>query len=109
MIMNFVFTLTLKLHFFNPRPYAAFYSIQLLGGGSVGPPVVRPLMILELRDKNERVARNEKKPMVSNFMVLGQPVTSEIRSNTQILYLRRRSCGRYKTNHDSERIIVKVT
>ena len=36
------------------------------------PPAVRPLMVLELRGKNERVARNERKPMVSNFMVLGQ-------------------------------------
>ena len=48
------------------------------------PPAVRPLMVLELREKNERVARNERKPMVSNFMILGQPVTSEVRSNTQI-------------------------
>ena len=48
------------------------------------PPVVRPLMVLELRGKNERVARNERKPMVPNFMILSQPVTSEVRSNTQI-------------------------
>ena len=48
------------------------------------PPAVRPLMVLELRRKNERVARNERRPMVSNFMILGQPVTSEVRSNTQI-------------------------
>ena len=27
-------------------------------------------MALELRGKNERVARNERRPMVSNFMVL---------------------------------------
>ena len=40
------------------------------------PPAVRPLMVLELRGKNEHVAGNERKPMVSNFMVLGQPVTS---------------------------------
>ena len=32
-------------------------------------------MVLELRGKNERVARNKRKPMVSNFMILGQPVT----------------------------------
>ena len=48
------------------------------------PPAVRPLMVLELRGKNESVARNERKPMVSNFMVLGQLVASEVRSNTQI-------------------------
>ena len=62
-----------------------FTASNLLGGGSVGhPPAVRLLMVLELRGKNERVARNERKPMVSNFMILGQPVTSEVRSNTQI-------------------------
>ena len=49
------------------------------------PPAVRPLMVLQLCGKNERVARNEKKPMVSNFMVLGQPVTSEVRLNTEIV------------------------
>ena len=43
------------------------------------PPAVQPLMVLELRRKNERVARNERKPMVSNFMVLGQPMTSEVK------------------------------
>ena len=40
------------------------------------PPAVRPLMVLELGGKNEHVARNERKPLVSNFMVLGQPVTT---------------------------------
>ena len=70
----------------NPLPCATFYSIQLVGGGeSVGhSPAVRPLMVLKLHGKNERVARNERKPMVFNFMVLGQPVTLEVRSNTQI-------------------------
>ena len=35
------------------------------------PPAVRPLMDLELRGKNERVALNERKPMVSKFKVSG--------------------------------------
>ena len=68
---------------FNPRPCAAFYSI-LLVGGSVGPPSRSAPDGPRASRKNERVARNEMKPMVSNFMVLGQPVTSEVRSNTQI-------------------------
>ena len=59
------------------RPCAAFYSVERVGG-SVGPPAVRPLMDLELRRKNERVARNERKPIVSNFKVSGQPMTSEV-------------------------------
>ena len=42
-------------------------------------------MNLELRaEKNdERVALNERKPMVSNFKVSGQPMTSEGGSNTR--------------------------
>ena len=42
-----------------------------------------PLIELELRGKDERVARDETKPMVSNFKVLGHRVTSEVRSMTQ--------------------------
>ena len=70
----------------NPRPCAAFYSVERLGGGegSVGPPAVRPLMEVELRGKkNERVALNERKPMVPNFKVSVQLMTSEVRSNTR--------------------------
>ena len=70
---------------FNPRPCAAFYSVERVGGGggSVGPPAVRPLMDLEHRGKNERVALNERKPMVPDFKVSGQPMTSDVRSNTR--------------------------
>ena len=39
-------------------------------------------MVLELRGKNERVARNDIKPTVSKFRNLCEPVTSEVRSNT---------------------------
>ena len=68
----------------NPRLCAAFYSIQLVGGGgSVGPHSrSAPDSPRALRKKNERAARNKRVPMVSNFMDLGQPVTSEVRSNT---------------------------
>ena len=47
-------------------------------GGGVGPlPAVRPLMDLELRgEKNARIALNERKPMVPNFRVSSQPMTS---------------------------------
>ena len=77
----------LVIIYLNPRPCAAFYSIQVGGGGgeSVGPPSrSAPDGPRALRKKNERVARNEKKPMVYNVMVLDQPVTPEVRSNTQI-------------------------
>ena len=49
----------------------------------IRPPRVCPLIELELRDKNERVGLDERKPMVTNFnKVAGQPMTSEVRSNT---------------------------
>ena len=55
------------------------------GGGGVDttPPSVWPLIELELRGKDERVARDETKPMVSDFKVLGHRMTSEVRSMTQ--------------------------
>ena len=61
----------------NPRPCAAFDIKHLTcrGGGPLDPPSRSAPEVLELRGTNERVARNERKPMVSNFMILGQPVT----------------------------------
>ena len=53
-------------------------------GGGVGwtrPPTVRPLIELELREKNERVALDETEPTVS-FLTLGQLFTFEVRSTT---------------------------
>ena len=68
----------------NPRSCAALYSVERLGGeGSVVPTAVRPLMELELREKNERATLNERKPMVPNFKVSVQLMTSEVRSNTR--------------------------
>ena len=54
-------------------------------GEGVGttPSVDWPLIELGLRGKDERVARDETKPMVSNFVVLGHRVTSEVRSTTK--------------------------
>lgn len=48
------------------------------------PLAVWPLIELELRGKDERVARDETKPIVSDFSVLGQYVTSEVRSMPKI-------------------------
>ena len=46
------------------------------------PPAVRPLMELEICEKNERMARNEKKPMLPNFKVLGYWLTCQVSSMT---------------------------
>ena len=83
----------------NPYPErAAFYSVERVGGGGgpSDPPAVRPLRDFELRGKNERAALNERKPMVPKFKVSGQPMTSEVRSNTRSgPCLTRLSSGRY--------------
>ena len=40
-------------------------------------------MELELRKKNERVVLNKRKPMIPNFKVSVQLMTSEVKSNTR--------------------------
>ena len=64
------------------------YFASFLGTGGRGevirpPQRVWPLIELELRGINERVGLHERKPMVPNFNVSGQPMTSEVRSNTR--------------------------
>ena len=52
------------------------------GAGQVGttpPPRVWPLIELELRGKNERVGRDESKPMIPSFKVFGHLGTSHVR------------------------------
>ena len=86
----------LVIHFkVNPRPCAAFYNVQRAGGGEgVGPPAVWFLIKLEA----VRVALNERKPMVPNFKVSGQSVTSEIRSNTRSGSFEKTSSECYKAD-----------
>ena len=60
-----------------------FSSFLGTGGGGIRPPRVWPLIELELRGKNERVGLYERKTMVPNFKVSGQPTTSEVRSNAR--------------------------
>ena len=63
--------------------FASFHSTG--GGGGVGttPLAVSPLIELELRRKNEHVARRETKRLIYKLKVLGQPVTSEVRSSAE--------------------------
>ena len=71
---------------FNPRRHRPFrIPPRHKGGGGVGttPLAVSPLIELELRGKNERVARRETKRLIYKLKVLGQPVTSEVRSSAE--------------------------
>ena len=62
---------------------ASFHGTR--GGGGVGttPLAVSPLIELELRGKNERVARRETKRLICKLKVLGQSVTSEVGSSAE--------------------------
>ena len=51
------------------------------GGAGTTPLAVSPLVELARRGKNERVRRYETQRLVPDFKVLGQPVTSEVRSS----------------------------
>ena len=52
------------------------------GGGLMPPPADWPLIELELRGKDERMARNEMNPTAFSFLVLGHLVTPEVMSMT---------------------------
>ena len=69
----------------NPRRHRPFRILPRHKGGLVRPPplAVSPLIELELRGKNERVARRETKRLIYKLKVLGQPVTSEVRSSAE--------------------------
>ena len=64
----------------SPRHFSILHGT---GGGGTTSPRVWLLIELELRFKNQRVACHETKPLTPEFKVLGQPVTSEVRSMTQ--------------------------
>ena len=54
-------------------------------GGKTTSLVVRPLIEIasDGRDKDERVGRGEKRPMIPDFKVFGHLVTSQARSITE--------------------------
>ena len=57
--------------------------------------------------KDVRVALDERKPVFPNFRVLGQPVTSEVRSTAKSRYWRRIALGRYQVDQ-SDQTVVKL-
>ena len=73
----FVLTLAGRGHF------ASFHGTRGGGVGTTPPLAVSPLIELELRGKNERVARRETKRLIYKLNVIGQPVTSEVRSSAE--------------------------
>ena len=58
--------------------FATFHGTR---GGGYDPLAVSPLIELELRGKNERVARRKTKRLIYKLKVLGKPVTFEVRSS----------------------------
>ena len=67
-----------------PSPAQAISHPSTAPGGLVRPPLaVSPLIELELRGKNERVARRETKRLIYKLEVLGQPVVFKVRSSTE--------------------------
>ena len=67
---------------FNPRRHRPFRILPRHKGGTTSL-AVSPLIGLELCGKNERVARRETKRLIYELKVLGQPVTSEVRSSAE--------------------------
>ena len=71
----------------NPRRYRPFRILPRHtggGGGGTTPRAVSPLIELELREKNEHVARREKKRLVYKLMQVGCTL-SQYADDTQIL------------------------
>ena len=61
----------------------AFFHGTRGGGSGTTPLAVSPLIELELRGKNERVARSETKRLIYKLKAVGQPVTSQVRSSSE--------------------------
>ena len=68
--------------FVNHRPFAVFLQRRTCREG--GPPVVRPLIDLELREKKRACCAQREEADDTKCKVSGQTMTSEVRSNTRI-------------------------
>ena len=67
--------------------FASFHGTRGVGKT---PLAVSPLIDLELCGKNEHVARRETKRLIYQLKILGQPVTSEVRSSAEVTKTRDR-------------------
>ena len=67
----------------NPHPVCGFLQRRTCKGGGASNPPSRsaPDGVRASQKKNERIALNEGKPMVPNFKVSGQLMTSEVSSS----------------------------
>ena len=74
---------------FKPSPVRGFLQRRTFRGGGVGPCSRSAPDGLDLCGKNDRVAPNERKSMVTNFKVPGQLMITEVRSNTRSGQLKR--------------------
>ena len=71
------------IHWFYVLTLAGIGHFAILDGtreeGWYDPPRVWPLIELELRDKNERAGRGERKPMIPEFKVFVHLVMTQVR------------------------------
>ena len=58
-------------------------SQRASSGGSKQPSAVRPLIEIVRRDRDERVGRDERTPLITDFKVFSHLVTSQVRSMTK--------------------------
>ena len=65
----------------NPRQHRPLRILPRHKPGGIRPPLtVSPLIELEKERKKEHVGRRETKRLIYKLKILGQPVTSEVRS-----------------------------
>ena len=69
---------------FNPRRHRPFRILpRHKGGGGYDPLAVSPLIELELRGKKRACSSPRDEELIYKLKVLGQPVTSEVRSSAK--------------------------
>ena len=82
-VLSFESCLLTSLLRLNPRRHRPFRILPRHKGGWNDPRAVSPRIELELRGKNERLSRRDTKRLIYKLKVLGQPVTSEVRSSAE--------------------------
>ena len=70
---------TILSFLYNPRPHLLFHQTRTHLGGGGAPRAISLLGVIELRDKDQRIAWDVPNLMVCELTYLGQPLTFQIR------------------------------